>query len=172
MLRTLRGSIVLLSLWFAFVSPAFAVPAEGLEIAGWTETARLLPSDLELAAKLDSGAENSSLHVERKRFFKRDGRRWVRFTVEGESGRRVAFERRVLRKASIKRHTGGSDVRPVVAMTICLGGTVKEVEVNLVDRSRFEYPLLIGRSFLTDEFLIDTSATNLQPPACAEKQPR
>lgn len=161
MLRGLRGSIVLFSLWLAGTSSVVAEPREGPEVAGWAETAVLMPSELVLSAKLDSGAENSSLNIERLRYFKRDGRRWVRFTVEGESGRRVAFERRVLRKAAIKRHGGTSHVRPVVAIEICLGGTVKEVEVNLVDRSRFDYPLLVGRSFLAEDFLIDTSATDL-----------
>jgi hypothetical protein len=155
-------------LWLAWAGPVLAEAHESLVVAGWAETALLLPSKLELAAKLDSGAENSSLNIERLRYFKRGGQRWVRFTVEGDGGRRVAFERRVLRKAAIKRHGEGSHIRPVVAMEICLGDTVKEVEVNLVDRSRFEYPLLIGRSFLAEDFLIDTSATDLRPLTCTE----
>jgi len=130
----------------------------------------LLPSGLEIEAKLDSGAENSSLHIEKERYFRRDGRRWVRFTVEGESGRRVAFERRVRRYASIKRHNGGSDTRAVVEMKICLGSVVKEVEVNLVDRSRFDYELLVGRSFLTGDFLIDTSRTHLHDLQCGVEE--
>lgn len=141
-------------------------------IAGWTERVRLLPSGVELEAKLDSGAENSSLHVARLRFFERDEKRWVRFTVEGDGGRRVAFERRLLRRAAIKRHTGRSDVRPVVAMAICLGSVARLVEVNLVDRSRFEYPILVGRSFLADEFLIDASGTALQPLDCPAGVPK
>jgi len=135
--------------------------------AGWTERVRLLPSGLELEAKLDSGAENSSLHIERQKLFRRGGKRWVRFTVEGSSGRRVAFERKVERYAAIKRHSGRSDRRPVVEMKICLGSVVKEVEVNLVDRSRFEYAILIGRSFLAGEYLIDSSATGEWSLDCA-----
>jgi hypothetical protein len=146
-----------------------ALPAtEEPVVAGWIERTMLLPSRLEIEAKLDSGAENSSLHVEKERFFRRDGKRWVRFTVEGESGRRVAFERSVRRYAAIKRHNGGSDIRAVVEIKICLGSVVKEVEVNLVDRSRFDYELLVGRSFLTGEFLIDTSDTHLHALACDE----
>lgn len=138
-------------------------------VAGWTERVRLLPSGIELEAKLDSGAENSSLHVERQRFFRRDGERWVRFTVEGESGRRVAFERKLVRKAAIRRHSGRSDVRPVVSLAICLGSVAKRVEVNLVDRSGFDYPLLIGRSFLAGAYLVDTSAGMLQPLDCPDE---
>lgn len=129
---------------------------------------RLLPSRVELEAKLDTGAENSSLHVEKQRLFRRDGKRWVRFTIEGESGRRVALERRLIRKATIRRHSGGSDVRPVVALRICLGAVVREVEVNLVDRSGFDYPILVGRSYLSGDFLVDTSRQDLLGPACEE----
>jgi hypothetical protein len=141
-------------------------------IAGWGERIRLMPSGIELEAKLDSGAENSSLHVDRLRFFERDDKRWVRFTVEGDSGRRVAFERRLLRRAAIKRHSGRSDVRPVVAMAICLGSVARLVEVNLVDRSRFEYPILVGRSFLAGEYLIDASDSGLQPLDCPSEVPK
>ena len=142
--------------------------AREAERAGWTERVRLLPSGLELEAKLDSGAENSSLHIEHQRLFRRGGKRWVRFAVRGESGRLVAFERRVVRVAAIKRHSGRSDNRPVVDMKICLGSVVKEVEVNLVDRSRFEYSFLVGRSFLAGEYLIDSSETGLWPLSCED----
>jgi hypothetical protein len=144
--------------------------AEKPAVAGWIENTRLLPSGLEIEAKLDSGAENSSLHIEKERYFRRDGKRWVRFTVQGESGRRVAFERRVRRYASIKRHNGGSDTRAVVEIKICLGSVVKQVEVNLVDRSRFDYELLVGRSFLAGDFLIDTSTTHLHALDCGEEE--
>lgn len=149
-----------------------AAPSEGPAIAGWAERVRLLPSGIELEAKLDSGAENSSLNVDRLRYFERDDRHWVRFTVEGESGRRVAFERRLLRRSVIKRHTGRSDVRPVVEMAICLGSVAKVVEVNLVDRSRFDYPILVGRSFLSGDYLIDASGAGLQPLDCPAEVPR
>lgn len=155
--------------WLAVAVPVAAKPGEDAAVAGWIETARLLPSGLELEAKLDSGAEHSSLHVEKRRYFRRDGERWIRFTVEGQSGRKVAFERRLLRKAAIKQLSGRSSVRPVVAIKICLGTVVKRVEVNLVDRSGYDYALLVGRSFLADSFLVDTAAEALQSLACSEE---
>ena len=163
----MRPSIFFLTAWLALTSVVVA-RAEDPAVAGWTERIRLLPSDLELAAKLDSGAENSSLHVEKQRLFRRGDKRWVRFTVEGDDGRRVALERPLIRKAAIRRHSGKSDVRPVVAIKVCLGSTVREVEVNLVDRSGFGYPILIGRSFVEGEFLIDVSRQDIVPLACEE----
>jgi hypothetical protein len=50
-------------------------------------------------------------------------------------------------------------MRPVIRLGICLGNVYKEVEVNLQDRSKFNYQMLIGRSYLKNSFLVDASAT-------------
>jgi hypothetical protein len=44
----------------------------------------------------------------------------------------------------------------------------KEVEVNLEDRRKFNYQILIGRSFLKKSFLVDASATFTLQPSCQE----
>ena len=54
-------------------------------------------------------------------------------------------------------------------MGICIGNYYSEAEVNLVDRSRFKYPLLIGRSFMGDRLLIDPSAQFTLEPGCGEQ---
>lgn len=54
----------------------------------------------------------------------------------------------------------------MVALGICLGGYRRIAEVNLVNRARFEYPMLIGRSFLANDFLVDPGATLLLEPRC------
>ncbi|MNN29972.1 hypothetical protein D3C81_1436000 [compost metagenome] len=40
--------------------------------------------------------------------------------------------------------------RPVIELDLCLGGIQRTVEVNLADRSSFNYPLLIGARALRD----------------------
>ncbi|UCD82655.1 MAG: ATP-dependent zinc protease, partial [Desulfobacterales bacterium] len=49
--------------------------------------------------------------------------------------------------------------RPVIRIGICLEKVYKEVEVNLVNRSKFNYQMLIGRSFLEGEFAVDPAKT-------------
>jgi hypothetical protein len=51
-------------------------------------------------------------------------------------------------------------------MRICIAGRVVDTEVNLVDRSEFTYPLLLGRNTLAEFALVDPAATHLAPPAC------
>ena len=44
------------------------------------------------------------------------------------------------------------------------------VEVNLVDRGKFEHPLLVGRSFLSQGVLVDSAARHRVPPACDKRR--
>ncbi|MEN8720357.1 MAG: RimK/LysX family protein, partial [Oceanococcaceae bacterium] len=44
-----------------------------VEPAGWVEKVRLLPGEIPLKAKLDTGAKTSSLHAEDISLFERDG---------------------------------------------------------------------------------------------------
>ena len=92
----------------------------------------------------------------------------MRFNLKNWKGRTVSFEAKVVRMATIKQHDAQSLIRPVIQLGICLGSVYKEVEVNLEDRSKFNYQLLIGRSFLKKSFLVDSSATFTLQPSCQE----
>ena len=153
----------------AWLTLLLTVAGDGVtarEVAGWIERVRLEPSGLELQAKLDTGAETSSLHAEQIEAYSREGRQYLRFSVANRQGESRLLEGPLVRRVKIKRHTGASQVRPVILLQICLGGVRKEAEVNLVDRGRFNYPLLIGRSFLAGDFLIDSDRTFLLEPIC------
>ena len=50
-------------------------------IYGYLERAMLVEATLEMEAKLDTGADNSSLNATDLEFFDREGKPWVRFTV-------------------------------------------------------------------------------------------
>jgi hypothetical protein len=125
-------------------------------VLGWMEYARVESMNMRFKAKLDTGADNSSINVARIEEFTRDGKPWVRFVIVNEENKEVELEKEVVRTALIRRHGGESQPRYVVQMKITLGGLSKEVEVNLADRSEFTIPLLIGRSFLAPEILVDS----------------
>jgi hypothetical protein len=100
--------------------------------------------------------------------FTRSGQQWVRFTVTDYNKKKITLERRLSRVVEIKRHKGKYQRRPAVKMSICLGGVHKKVEVNLVNRSRFRYKLLVGRSFLSKSILVDSSLKHLLKPICPD----
>ena len=136
------------------------------KIAGWVECVFIEKVGIEMIAKLDSGADNSSLNVEELFEFKRDGFNFIRFEIVNYKGQKKVIEAKVIRIARIKRHGSLSDHRPVILLDICLGTTCKKAEVNLADRSNYKYQLLLGRSFLADDFLIDPSKMRILTPHC------
>lgn len=145
------------------VSP---VAAQGKQVVGWLEKARIYPGNLVVIAKLDSGAKNSSLNVSHITEFTRNGEQWVRFKVTSRYGKTVTFERKVQRVVKIKRHGAMPQIRFAIRLGICLGSSYEEAEVNLVNRSDFNYQMLIGRSFLKGNVIIDPSLIYTTKPNC------
>ena len=138
-----------------------------LQIFGWVEKVKLLDGDLAVDALLDTGAQNSSLDATNIRRFRRGGQRFVRFTVTDPGTEdRLTLEKPLVRNVRIIRHDGNHQRRPVIELPVCLGGKLREVEVNLIDRSQLTYPMLLGRSALKDFALVDSGQRFLHPPSC------
>ena len=144
-------------------------PTQDRKVAGRLEIVRIYPGNLRLRARLDTGARNSSLDAQDITEFKLNGERWIRFNVTNHRGKSVTLERKVHRVAKIKRKLGRSRERLVIKLGICLGGIFREVEVNLVDRSGFNYPMLIGRSFMENHLVVDPSVKFVTKPNCEVK---
>lgn len=150
--------------------------AEGKTVYGLNEYARL-DIDLEVAAKLDTGAVTASLSARDIKRFKRDGQPWVRFYLAIDNAHDHPIERPLARVSRIKRRAGDYDAnagdaytaRPVVELNVCLGNTLRTLEVNLTDRSAFQYPLLIGSEALKRfNAVVDPSLKySAGKPACA-----
>jgi len=140
--------------------------AHSKEIAGWVEKVTIHPGNLQLKAKIDSGAKTSSLHCECQQLLDKDGERWVSFVVTNYDGDQVHIERKVERTVKIKRHFDETQERVVVKLGVCLADIYKEIEVNIIDRSGLNYQMLIGRNFLAGDFLIDSQATFVNKPKC------
>lgn len=136
------------------------------QVVGWVENVKVYPGGVTVKAKLDTGAKTSSLDCECITPFKRDGKDWLSFSVRNHKGQVVRLEKPVTRMARIKRHFGKEQLRYVVKLGICLGSVYREAEVTLVDRTGFNYALLVGRNFLKDDFLIDPSTSFLNQPDC------
>jgi len=138
-----------------------------LQILGWVENVFLPDPGLELKAKLDTGAETSSLDARILKKFRKAGKRWVRFVVaDRESGEEFIMVRERVRTIGVVQHDGSRQTRPVVTLEICIAGQLLKTEVSLIDRSEFNYALLLGRSALTSFALVDAGSTFLSKPDC------
>lgn len=158
------------SFLFAIVLITFmgttSLQADEKAVTGWIEKVHILSDGLLFHAKIDTGADDSSLNAPDWKVTERDNEQWVHFTLKDSDGKLVELDKKLVRMAHIKRKGAADQERPVVNMGLCLGTVYKEVEVNLVDRSSFSYPMLIGRSYLNNQFLVDSSSKYLLKPAC------
>ncbi|MCG6573275.1 ATP-dependent zinc protease [Pseudomonas sp. AF32] len=106
-----------------------------------------------LKAKMDTGALTASLSAKDIETFTRDGDDWVRFRLATKDASNKLYEQKIARISKIKTRSEEDEdedekiapsKRPVVELEMCLGNVKRTVEVNLTDRSSFNYPLLIG----------------------------
>ncbi|WP_424687011.1 ATP-dependent zinc protease [Halarcobacter ebronensis] len=124
-----------------------------------------IPSEkLKLKAKIDTGATTTSLHAINIKAFERDGKKWVKFTLENEKGELINKALPISRIVYIKRHGAKNQKRYVVQMRINVANSSQLVDVTLTDRSKFSYPVLIGKNFLTGMVLVDVSKKFTQEP--------
>ena len=105
-----------------------------------------------MPAKLDTGAETCSLHA----------------TGIVVSGKRVSFTaagtRHRLRLKGIrpvKSSNGEETSRPVVDLELRLNGRRDVVEFTLADRGSMRFPVLLGRNYLQNGYLVDAGFTHL-----------
>jgi len=111
-----------------------------------------------LKAKMDTGAYTASLSAKDIEQFTRDGEDWVRFRLATKDANGKVYEHKLARISKIKNRADEEDEgdvpelsrRPVVDLELCLGDVKRTVEVNLVDRSSFNYPLLVGAKALRE----------------------
>ncbi|MDH5602254.1 MAG: RimK/LysX family protein [Gammaproteobacteria bacterium] len=133
---------------------------------GWVEQVTINKNALKLKAKIDTGATTSSLHAKIIKNFKRDNQKWVQFRVINNAGEDIILDKKIIHTVKIKRKLALPLKRPVIKLGICLGKIYRELEVNLANRENFKYQMLIGRNYLEDYFLVDSSRMFTVSPAC------
>ena len=109
-------------------------------------------------AKVDSGAQTSSIHAFRPRFSQKDDGEWVSFEVHPRRRSRkdaVRVSAKVLTHRWIRSSNGKRELRPVIVTTMTLGGETFEAEMTLANRHLMAYRMILGRSAMRGRFTID-----------------
>jgi hypothetical protein len=147
--------------------------------AGYLESIYLPAIKSKLEAKLDTGADTASIDaeiIEVKGNVKKilengnidnieNGR--VIFAVEDKDGNKKVLERKIRRWIQIKSKDGTTIRRPVVFMEVCLAGRLVKDEMNLAERTNFNFPVLIGRNMLSEAgIMVDPSIEFVTKPDC------
>ncbi|MBO6258765.1 MAG: ATP-dependent zinc protease [Succinivibrio sp.] len=138
---------------------------DGKMIFGGDEFVYVKEADATIAARVDSGAAVSSISAKNITRFERDGKSWVRFDIEAND-RIINVEAPFVRTTRVQQSQSEElNYRPVVKLNIKIGDYSTSSEFNLIDRTRMQYALLLGRSLLTDIAVIDVSRRYIQPRA-------
>lgn len=156
--------VLILILTFAVLSLLVLGTANAEEkiTLGTVEDVILLPWGVKLPARLDTGAAKSSLDARELKV--QDD--MVEFKLPQKYGdlqlRLPIIEWRHIRTPE------GLERRPIVELEICLGSKRLRTKVNLTDRSMVKYPLILGRNFLKEDFVVDVKRRKTTPPSCPE----
>jgi len=135
-------------------------------LIGEIEDVHLSPVNLELEARIDTGAQTASLDAQNLKVFERDGEEWVKFNFVDRKTKEVhEIERPVSRFVLIiQSNTQKKERRPVVMFKLTIGNVSQMVEFTLSDRSHLDFSVLIGRNVLKDLMLVDISQKKIAPP--------
>ncbi|MDO6440886.1 MULTISPECIES: RimK/LysX family protein [unclassified Marinobacter] len=130
---------------------------KGKVVVGEVENFYLAGPGLIYKARIDSGAETSSLDARNITRFERDGSNWVRFDVPVPGTEEfVTLEKEVSRRVRvIQASADEAERRVVVELQFSIGDHQQVAEFTLADRSNLTYQALIGRNVLRDVMLID-----------------
>ncbi len=136
-------------------------------VLGYIEEASVGRLGLKMKAKLDTGADTSSLYARDIEVYRRSSRdSWVKFRVVGKNGRSIRYDQNVVAFVAIKLKTGGTQRRPVIYLPLCVGGVEGLAEFTLADRENFDYQVLIGREFLASRIIVDSAQTFAAEAEC------
>ena len=122
---------------------------------------------IDYRARIDTGADTTSLNAynitvedEEPNLTDNIGKS-LHFITANEKGEHTEIETQIVRVNNV--HSAiGSESRYVVQLAISWGDYVKTVDVNLRDRSKMQFALLIGRNWLKDDFIVDVSGEELR----------
>jgi hypothetical protein len=147
-------------------------------LAGWREWVQLPTIDVPwIKAKLDTGAQTSSLHAFDLEEFTRDGADWVRFRVrpwQQSLDDEVPVECPVHDRRRVRSSSGHVQDRLVVLLPIVLMGLTIAAEVTLSNRDAMGFRMLIGREALRSGVVVDSGRAFLggRPPKAIRRRNR
>lgn len=119
---------------------------------GYLEMVTIDGVDLPVVAKLDTGADTSSIHaIDIQQFKDQAGIDQVRFRIVTETATSAPIQRPLVRTAIIKGKGDNPSVeRPVVELRFLFNNFELETQATLADRGKYSTNLLFGRNTLAE----------------------
>jgi hypothetical protein len=134
-------------------------------LIGWRERVALPELGIErITAKTDTGAFSSSIHAFNIESEQRDGETWVTFSVlpsRRDPDQVIHCQARVSDQRRVKSSDGSSSQRFFIRTVLAIGGQNLNIEISLADRGSMGYRMLLGRTALRGNFVVDPAASYL-----------
>jgi len=132
---------------------------------GWREWVSLPDLGVrEIKAKVDTGADNSSLHAFDIERYEQNGVDMVRFEIHPRQRKRkpsITCTAEVVGERMVKNPGGRAERRPVIRTTLVIAGEELEALVNLTTRDEMTFRMLLGRRTVRKDFVVDPGRSYL-----------
>ena len=132
---------------------------------GWREWAALPELDIPaVKVKIDTGARTSALHALNIERIKVNGSDRVRFDVQPLQRNRTVIiptEAPLVDMRKVSDSGGHVERRFVISSMLELGSMKHEIEITLTERNSMLFRMLIGRTAIAENVLVDPSASYL-----------
>ena len=114
-------------------------------------------SQSDILAKIDTGADSSSIWASNITVDKNGVLKFSLFGEDSPYYNGKVYKRKDFSVAKVKSSNGQTEVRYRTHFTITIAGRKIKSLLNLSDRSRNEYKMLIGRRTISGKFIVDVS---------------
>ncbi|MBW3667218.1 MAG: RimK/LysX family protein [Actinobacteria bacterium] len=126
---------------------------------GWREWVQLPDLGVdEVKAKVDTGADNSSLHAFNIERFEEEGVPMVHFEIHPRQRKRrpsIDCVAEVVKERLVKNPGGRAELRPVIRTPVVVAGVELDALVNLTTRDEMTFRMLLGRRTVRRHFVVD-----------------
>lgn len=141
-------------------------------VVGWHEPVALPDLGIDVAyAKIDTGADTSTLHARDVRIVGEGSTRTVQFTPpllrrqtsckEWPEGGVRHVSAPLVEERIVRSSMGEDEVRVIIRTRLVLGPLEFEGSFSLTSREGLRFPVLIGRDALEGRVIVDPSRTHL-----------
>lgn len=117
-----------------------------------------------IGVKIDTGAFTSTIHSHDIKEVESNDEKYVEFKLLDPSHlkyRDRTFKTKNYKVKTIKSSFGDIEQRFVISSVIVIFDKEYPIELSLSERSDMKFPILLGRKFLNNQFLVNTSSKNL-----------
>lgn len=131
------------------------------KIIGSRELVDILDLQLRgVPAKVDTGADSSAIWASNVRI-DGDTLKYCLFAPGSAFYQNLDISTQAFRTTSVKNSFGNAEFRYKVRLRLRVGNSTMTTWVTLADRSHNTYPILLGKNFLKNRFVVDVSQVNL-----------